>query len=277
MRRLGHLKQLGQLLTYGLFSCTLSFNTQAVQEIAVKPNELESNNVNTTYTIGISDINHYPYFSLVKSENRGFAWSVLESFAEQHQITFNYKVIPLSKLQLELEQGGIDFIFPDNPKFNKFKDKANPNIYSSPIAQAVAVTYTSKQKQHYTIDQVRKVAIPFGYTSWQWSEVIRQYNIQTVPVRDLFQGLYALRISNIDATDIEFNIAQHITQQSAYWSQMTIAKNLPSTKVDYHLSSIKHIGVLEDISQFVTNNPGLILELKERYNIKYYDEVFPEE
>lgn len=277
MRTLGQLKQIGRLLAFSFFCCSLSFNLQATLELELKPNELKPDNVIKTYVIGISDINHYPYFSLVKSENRGFAWSILESFAQQHNITFSYKVVPLSKLQLELEKGEIDFIFPDNPKFNKFKDKANPNIYSSPIAQAVAVTYTSKQKQHYTIDQIKKVAIPFGYTSWQWSEVIRQYNIQTVPVRDLFQGLYALRISNIDATDIEYNIAQHITNQSSYWSQMTLAKDLPSTKVDYHLSSIKHIGVLQDISQFVSSNPELILELKNKYNIKYYDEVFPEE
>lgn len=261
------------LLLLGLFLHSLSNETRAKQLDDATTSSKQDDKI-VTYTIGISDINHYPYFSLTKNEDRGFAWSILESFAKQQGIKFEYKVLPITKLQYELEHAGIDFIFPDNPIWVRFKDSANPNIYSASIVQAVAVSYTTKYKEDYTIEQIKKVAIPFGYTSSQWFDAIKKYNIETLPVSDLLQGLYSLRISNTDATDIEYNIANYLTKQNPYWNQVTIARNLPSAPVNYHLSSIKHIQVLEEISDFISNNKDLILHYKNQYNIKYYDEVF---
>lgn len=224
--------------------------------------------------VGISEISQYPFFSLVKKTDRGFAWSVLEHFAKLNNIEFEYKVLPLHRLQLSLEQGHIDFIFPDNPYWNMFKDKELPNIYSGPVVMSIATSFTSVSKQHYTIDMVNRVAIPFGYSASQWHSGIKQYGIQTIPVTDLLQGLYSVHTGNADAVDIEYNIAIHLITNMPYWRELSVARSLPHMPVSFHLSSIKHIDVLTAITNYTVEHADHIALLKNKYNIKYHHEIF---
>lgn len=229
------------------------------------------------YRIGISYVNDYPMFALADVEDRGFGWSILEMFAQANNIEFEYVVMPITRLQPSMDSGAIDFIFPDNPHWSAYRSNRRPNIYSGAILSAISATYVSAENNSIRLDEVNNVAIPFGYTANTWFEPIQHYNIKSMPVRDLNTALYAIAQRRADAADVEYNIAQYLISQNASLRELVINANLPNEAVEYHLSSIKHIIILEKLTAFIEKEQESIALLRNRYGIKYYHEVFGKE
>jgi hypothetical protein len=247
-----------------------------------KPEAINANNSTSiavkenikTFKVGVSYLNSYPLFSFANIEDKGIGWAILEAFAKENAINFEYVPIPITRLQPLMDSGAIDFIFPDNPLWVAYRSNRYPNIYSGPILTAISATFVSRSNLNMETKDVSKVAIPFGYTAYTWVEPINQYNIQSIPVRDTRAGLNALRINAVDAADVEFNIGQYLISQDSMLANLSVSEHLPSSPVNYHLSSIKHIMILEKLTAFVDANPELIQSLKQKYKIKEYDELF---
>lgn len=68
------------------------------------------------YLVGAEALNYYPHQNFNSSSDRGFAWAVLNEFAEHEGTEFVYIALPIRRLQKELEKGTVDFAYPDNPK-----------------------------------------------------------------------------------------------------------------------------------------------------------------
>lgn len=228
----------------------------------------------TKYRIGISYVNGYPFFSLSDIQDKGMGWAILEHFAASKNIEFEYALMPITRLQPAMDIGAIDFIFPDNPLWSSYRSNRLPNIFSGPILRATSTTFVRKENKHITIDQINKVAIPFGYTAFTWFGPIKQYNIQSIPVRDLYTALHTVVQGTTQAADVEYNIGSRLIADNPNLRGLSIASNLPSINVDYHLSTIKHITLLEDLTAFVAQEKTLIEQLKTHYDVKYYDEVY---
>lgn len=229
------------------------------------------------FKVGVSYVNSYPLFSFANIEDKGLGWAILEAFAKENGIAFEYLPIPITRLQPLMDNGAIDFIFPDNPLWVSYRSNRYPNIYSGPILSAISSTFVSRSNIDMETKDVSKVAIPFGYTAYTWVNPINKYNIQAVPVRDTRAGLNALRINAVDAADVEYNIGQYLITQDSMLTNLSVSENLPSSPVTYHLSSIKHIMVLEKLTGFIEANPELLQSLKQKYNIKDYGEIFKKE
>lgn len=229
------------------------------------------------YRVGISYVNDYPMFALADIEDRGFGWSILEMFAKANNIEFEYVVMPITRLQPSMDSGAIDFIFPDNPYWSAYRSNRRPNIYSGPVLSAISATYVTRENNSLMLDEVNNVAIPFGYTAYTWFEPIQNYNIKSMPVRDLNTALYSIAQRTADAADVEYNIAQYLIGQNESLGELVVNHNLPNEAIEYHLSSIKHIIMLEKLTTFIEEEQESIALLQERYGIKYYHEVFGKE
>jgi ABC-type amino acid transport substrate-binding protein len=231
-------------------------------------------NVAKRFKVGVSYVDSYPLFSFADIADKGFAWAVLEAFAAQNNIEFDYIPMPITRLQPSMDNAAIDFIFPDNPIWFAYRSNRYPNIYSGPLISTISSTFVRTSNADLQINEIKKVAIPFGYTANTWFDGIKQFNIQSVPVRDLKAGLNSVRLGTVDAADIEYNVAKYLMHNHTDLNCLSVSEHLPSAVVNYHLSSIKHILILENLTKFVENNPQLIVALKQKYNILYYDEVF---
>jgi hypothetical protein len=229
------------------------------------------------YRVGVSYVNDYPMFALADLEDRGFGWSILEMFAKANNIEFEYVVMPITRLQPSMDSGAIDFIFPDNPNWSAYRSNRIPNIYSGAVLSAISATYVATENQFMMLDEVNNVAIPFGYTANSWFGPIKNFNIKSMPVRDLNTALYSIAQRTADAADVEYNIAQYLISQNTSLREVVVNANLPSKAVEYHLSSIKHIIVLEKLTTFIEKEQDSIARLRERYGIKHYHEVFGKE
>lgn len=228
----------------------------------------------THFRIGVSYVNSYPLFSYADVEDKGLGWAILKKFAEAKNITFEYLAMPVNRLQPSMDSEAIDFIFPDNPLWSVYRSNRLPNIYSAPIINTVSASFVRTENSDINITDVSKVAIPFGYTAYTWVSPIKDYNIKSVPVRDLYTALYSVQRGSVVVADVEYNIGVHLIAESDSLHGLSIAPNLPNTSVAYHLSSIKHITLLEELSAFIEKERELIENLRQKYGIKYHHEVF---
>jgi hypothetical protein len=262
-----------------IFIALLSGDVAAVQNSEQNDDKPQADQPETTtkvkkFRIGVSYLNGFPLFEFSSQQDKGFGWAILEAFAKEHNIEFEYIPMPITRLQPSMDNDAIDFIFPDSPLWTSYRSNRFPNIYSAPIFSAVSASFTSGTNPDILPRDVSKVAIPFGYTAYTWVGPINDYDIKTIPVRDLAAGLRAVRLGTAEAADVEYNIGRYIISKDPMLANVTVGVNLPNTPVNYHLSSIKHIVVLEKLSEFVKNNQDLIEELKQQYKIVYHDEVF---
>lgn len=227
-----------------------------------------------TFRIGVSDQNHYPLFDFTNSDDMGLAHDILTLFAERNGFTFEYVPMSYVKLQDAIEKGDIDFIFPDNPRWRKYRYTREHNIYSLPFMQGVSATFVSMDHKDITIDQVTSVAIPFGYSSLTWYGAMTKYGIETMTTSGLNASMQNVYRRTVMAADIEYNVAKHLVNLMPNLGSVMLNKNLPSAPAPYHLSTIKHILVIERFSHFISKHQEQIEALRHQYKIKTYEEVF---
>lgn len=238
-----------------------------------------SNNKSTTsspkkkYRVGVSYVNGYPLFAFADIEDRGFGWALLEKFAEANNIEFEYSSMPITRLQPSMDSGAIDFIFPDNPRWSLYRSNRKPNIFSGPIMSSISVTFVRNEHKDIALEDIKKIAIPFGYTAFTWLDPIQTHGIDSMPVRDLSTALYSVVQNKVDAADVEYNIGQYLISQNPSLADLTINPTLPNANVDYHLSSIKHIMILEKLTNFVEQEKELVNKLRLQYEVKYHHEI----
>ncbi len=229
------------------------------------------------YRIGISHLNEFPLITTKTKSDKGFAWTILERFAKEEGITFQYIGMPINHLQPALDRGAIDFIFPDNPKWTEYRSNRNTNHYSARIISALSSTFVAKQRTNMRINQVKELAIPYGYTAFTWLPHVNTYNISVTPQKDLVSALIAVQRGQVDAADVEYNVGKYLVKTMPRLNNVTLNRSLPHIHVDYHLSTIKHINILAKIDEFLQRNKEFIKEQKEHYDIKYHTEVFHDE
>ncbi|GEM_PF-5035525 len=227
-----------------------------------------------TFRIGVSDQSHYPLFDFSNDDDKGLAHKILSLFAEKNNFKFEYVAMNYVKLQDAIEKGDIDFIFPDNPSWRAYRYKREHNIYSLPFMQAVSSTFVSTKHKDIEIDQVTSVAIPFGYSPLTWYAAIDKYNIETLTTSDLYASIQSLYRGNVLAADIEYNVAKHLIKVLPNLDAIVVNKNLPSSPTNYHLSTVKHILMLERFSYFVSKHQQQIDDLRKQSQIKNYKDVF---
>lgn len=254
---------LASLLVFVFFNYSNSHASESLPDEEIK-----------TYKVGVSYLNSYPLVSFANLEDKGYGWSVLEAFAESQGIEFKYIGLPITRLQASLDNGAIDFIFPDHPKWSTFRTARKPNIYSGPIISTISATFVSEKSASIPLKELSSVAIPFGYTSYTWTSPLENYGITAVPVKDLRAALESVVNGRTQAADVEYNIGQYIITNHSYLKGLTINPKLPNASVDYHLSTIHHQDITNQITQFVKDNPNLINELRQKYNIKTHFEVY---
>ncbi len=227
-----------------------------------------------TYRVGVSYINSYPLLSFANVDDKGYGWAVLEAFAKANNVAFEYIGMPITRLQPSLDNGGLDFIFPDHPKWSNFRTARQPNIYSGPIISTISATFVLSTNKNKQLEDLKSVAIPFGYTSYTWTQPIEKYGIKTVPVGDLRAALESVVNKRTDSADVEYNIGKHLIDKYPHLQKLDINKNYPNAEVNYHLSTIRHADIAKRITAFIDANPSLISELKQKYNIKEHSEVY---
>jgi len=215
------------------------------------------------YVVGVEAFDYYPLYAFGKRDS--LSEDLLNAFAAEAGITFEYKPLDINRLYHELLiDGSVDFKYPDNAYWGGDKKKGSTVLYSSPAVPYTDGVLVPKANKGKSLDSLTRLGMPTGFTPQSYGDLEksgalklkRHYEIDRL-VKDVMlgktQGLY----SNV-------TVAQHLVDKD-YGSSLTYDPGLPHSDSHYHLSTIKHGNIIKQFNDFLKNNPDLINTLKEKY------------
>ncbi|NMH59100.1 substrate-binding periplasmic protein [Alteromonas ponticola] len=233
------------------------------------PLSYSANAQTRTYIVGAEQLDYYPHFDFDRSEDKGFAWQVLQQFAARHDIQFNYISLPPKRLQLELDKGTIDFAYPDNPRWQHHDIQVRQNkIFSQGLALGIYGTMVRQENLGQSVEQFNKLAFPIGFTPVKWQQLFKQYNIKTIETYDAAGAILAVARGRADGADIEYNVAAYLGSVSPDNLRLQLNPDLPFSAVNFSLSTFAHPELIEQLDQFLIENQELINNLKARYQLQ---------
>jgi len=215
------------------------------------------------YVVGVEEFEYYPLYAFGK--RKSISEELLDTFASEAGITFEYRPLDINRLYHELiVDEHVDFKYPDNAYWGSDKKEGSTVIYSSPAVPYTDGVLVHKEKVGSSISSYKTLGMPTGFTPQEYNnleadgslKLRRHYEIDRL-VKDVMlgktQGLYANVI-----------VAQYLVDKD-YGSSLVYDPSLPHTDSHYHLSTIKHGDVIEQFNTFLKNNPGLIIKLRDKY------------
>lgn len=221
----------------------------------------------TEFVVGAQDINYFPHYSFKTGEDKGYAWALLDEFARQEGITLVYVALPIKRLQMELIKGTVDFAYPDNPKWQSQDSNTLNKTFSTPITSAMGGTMVLPQNKGSGIDSFRSLSVPLGFTPIMWTQRIRQGSVTVVSVKDANAALQMVKKGRVDGADIEYHVARYLLGISGDEEALVLDPSLPYDIVDFQLSTIRQVAILEKLNRFIASNPVTLRKLKNRYGL----------
>lgn len=212
-----------------------------------------------TYIVGLENIN-YPPFSFVENDKitKSFFKDVLESFARDNNIKFNYRVLPIKRLSQSFTDQKIDFKIPDNESWRPNIRKGKKIIYSVPVYKTIEAVYVKKE-----LPQITSMAIILGFNPPSNPHFFdgKKINIYTTPkLESALKMIEEERVQSIFISEDVLN--------SKYPKNALIRSSLfDQIETAYSLSTISHPKVIEKFNKWIKENPEKIMAIKKRFNL----------
>ncbi|MGO4891039.1 hypothetical protein [Flavobacterium sp. W21_SRS_FM6] len=220
------------------------------------------------YTVASQDFNYYPHYNFQSKTDKGLIWAVLQAFSEYSGHEFSYDTMPVLRLQRELEKGTVDLVYPDNPLFDNADAFALGKYYSDTIVQTLGGTMVEATRVNQDITKIRRLSIPLGFTpQLGWLQQIEKGKVKLISVVTPLAELHLLALGRVDAAEVDYFVSQYQIQNNPDFKQFRFDPTLPNSAVDFKLSTIKQIGLIDEINDFMHSHPEIIRKIKLQYGI----------
>ncbi|MDC8831818.1 substrate-binding periplasmic protein [Alteromonas gilva] len=220
-----------------------------------------------TYIVASQNFDYFPHYNFPSTTDKGYAWALLETFAASSGVTFEYVDMPVLRLQIELEKGNIDLVYPDHRTWTNPVNDNSEKIYSAPLTESLVGTFVKSQHYGRDISNVRKVAIVLGFSPLYWQDRISQGKVELLAVTDTKAAIYMAELNRADAFDMDYYVAQHMLSGLNDIDNYVLDPSLPVTVVEFCLSTLNNPELIAQINQFIVDNPLVIESLKAKYGI----------
>lgn len=221
-----------------------------------------------TYRVGVEDYSYYPLYDFTQ-DRPNLLKDVLNKFAEQHQIKFEYVPLPIRRFKSWYSKAKIDFRAPDNPYWRH--DKKAKVIFSEPIHWISAGTVVLKSQRVKPMQEFEVVGIFNGFVPAEhWREALGDKKIDLVQASSvklltqyLFKGMVDGINNDIDTIRYEATLLGYDT------SQLVVSETVPKVPFAYSLSTINHPEILEKFNQFLIEQSAQIASIKAQYGLTH--------
>lgn len=221
------------------------------------------------YVIGIEERDQLPTFKMQGNQFSGYAYELFKLFAAHKGMTFTYQRFSGHRLNAALEQGLVDFQFPDNPNWHEMTPRAGEIFYSDPVVESITGTLVVKAEPLAHVESIKTLGLIEGQTPTPWLERIRQGQVKVKEYRRLSILLHQLLIGRIDAGYA--NLAMVDEQLKKLFQApdaLILNPALPLSKDQYHLATRKHSEVLREFNRWLRENPEMIAALKRQIGVE---------
>lgn len=221
------------------------------------------------YVVGVESVPFLPYSIYEEGKYNGIFREILDLFATQHNIIFEYKALPVSRLYSEFFSNKIDFKMPDNKmwKADLKKQRGFNIIYSAKVVEYVDGILSSKEK--LAIENLKTLGIITGFTPWGYEENIERGNIILRENSSLSGLLQQAILGRVDGIYTNVQVANYYLNKDFKQKKIFYQEGLPFIKGSYHLSTIKHPELIEKFNKFLVSKKTQINNIIESsLNIK---------
>nr|WP_229748111.1 transporter substrate-binding domain-containing protein [Lacimicrobium alkaliphilum] len=217
-------------------------------------------------TIGVQAINHYPHYDITSGTLRGFAGDLFRLFAEANQIELEFVPLPVKRLSREIHRS-VDFVYPDNPKWQALREGDDGRHYSQPVVLNRGVALVLPAAQTIRLEQVKSVSIVRGFTPTKWMALQSQHNYQFVEVQNTRVAAMMALKGRVDAAEVEYHVAMHHLTELGLENMLVVAEHLPQSSVWYHVSTLEALEMLAEFDLFLVEQNLTIERLAEKYQL----------
>ncbi|MFD2111433.1 substrate-binding periplasmic protein [Thiorhodococcus fuscus] len=217
------------------------------------------------YLVGVENIDYRPFQNGLSGRFEGFGRDLLDAFAEDAGIQFDYLPMPPSRLLASLLRDRIDFKYPDDPSWRSELRVGHDIRYSRPIVSYLDGTLVTPARVGDPISEIRTLGAVIGFTPVAWAGRIGAGHVTLMENADfsaLFRQVLAGRLDGAYA-----NIAVAKAQSARILGNaeaLVYDPNLPHFTGQYRLSSRHHAEILARFDRWLLDNAEEVSRLKRR-------------
>jgi len=221
------------------------------------------------YVVGVESQSYAPYFYVEDGRYLGFSRELLDLFFDIENLKIEYKPYSISELFLALKSGDVDFRFPDSPLWKSPQKTGVKWYYSESVVPYIDGMLVNSFDLKRGVNSIRKMGAIKGFTPWGYHHLIQDDELGLVE-SDSVDGLVGLLLSNrVDAIYTNVPVAMHHLRMNrpASFTKVSFNPNLPYTRHQYLLSTIKHKTILDLFNKFLSEQYEAIYILKVKYGL----------
>ncbi|WP_142848667.1 ABC transporter substrate-binding protein [Telmatospirillum sp. J64-1] len=222
----------------------------------------------TRYVVGVENIPYLPYYTWENGAYDGFGREVLDAYAEDRGIVFEYRSMPVQRLFVSFFEGQVDFKFPDSPDWKAEMREGKPLVYSDPVVVYVDGSNIRPEDKGRPVDEVRNVGTMAGFSPWAWLPRLNSGEATLTENGNLQALLHQAINRRIDAAYANIAVVRHQLSLMGQSDALVFDPGLPHVRDYYYLASQKHPEVIADFNVWQKENAGRIAEIARRYNVE---------
>lgn len=219
-----------------------------------------------TVRVGIQNIDYYPHFDFSNEAPKGYFYELMQLFAHHAGLQIEFVPLPVRRLYQEAADG-VDLVYPDNPRWQRYLVAKLPKYYSAPVEMNLGTTMVLPQNRDLPLEKVRTVAVIHGYTPTKWLELQAQNRYRMVDVADVESALGLVLKGRVDAANVEYHVAQHYLARHNLKGQLVVGSQLPYTQLAFLLSSYRDETLIQQFNQFLQQQAVEVAALRRKYQL----------
>ena len=219
------------------------------------------------YRVGIENVDYYPMFTKKEERNKtGFLIEVMELFAQQRGIEFEYIHLPITRFDEWYQRDNIDFRLPDNPLWNQ---NTHNLIYSEDIIKLGSDTVVLKKNQSTPMSNLKVIGSLYGFVpASHWRERVNSGNTTFIYENSMRVLIHMLAKGMVDGLDVNLSVVHHYAKELGYdTDDFAVSSKAPNYRYTYALSTISHPEIIKDFDAFLVTSHNEISLLKQRKDI----------
>lgn len=218
------------------------------------------------YVIGVEELDYFPVYALRNGRYIGAAREILDAFAADRGLAFDYQALPITRLTGELINGNVDFKFPDNAYWNEELRKGKSIAYSQPVIASIDGVMVLPERRGRGVEQIQTLGTVTGFTPFAWLDRLKEGKVRLVEnpqMRALQRQVLAGRIDGAYASIAVAN--QTLEADLKQPGALVFDASLPHTRSDYSLSSARHPVLIRQFDAWLAANAQRIAAIKAKY------------
>lgn len=218
--------------------------------------------------VGVEDFEYFlPYSSYNGRSYRGLGRDLLDAYAAERGLEFEFVALPIKRRLPALFKGEVDLVFPDHPRWHPELKAGQPAIAYAPMLDFTDGVMVRPSLLGQGLARLRVLGIPNGFTPYPYEEPIRAGRMRIEEIGRLTHLYERLQLGTIDGAYMNVRITRYFFAHHAPagLELPVFDPALPHATGQWHLGSLHQTELVEDFRSFLQSRTELVAALQKRW------------